>query len=97
MPDVRPAPWSASPPDGCEWVPKVDPDWKIIAGGDWPGGRCRSGGGMSHRACGKPAVAAFNRGRRGGGNWWAYCSDHMYSRWIENGQVLVWSWREVAS
>jgi hypothetical protein len=63
--------------------------------------RCRWGAGFGHRACGAPAVAELNRGhlndqmeRRD--SWWAYCADHLYGRWIEDGRVMAWRAEKVA-
>lgn len=48
-----------------------------------------------HRYCRQPSVAETNRsGRPGGQNWWAYCADHLYGRWIEDGQVMHWILRK---
>lgn len=44
----------------------------------------------SYRTCQEPAVAELDRGRRRP-MWWAYCADHMYGRWIEEGVVVQWS------
>jgi hypothetical protein len=24
------------------------------------------------------------------GEWWAYCAEHLYGRWLENGVVMEW-------
>lgn len=54
-------------------------------------GRCRWM--MPNRkACGADAAASLNRGRLGRTSWWDYCPDHLYGRWIEDGQV----WHYVA-
>lgn len=46
------------------------------------------------RGCGKPAIAELNRARHGKpDNWWAYCAEHMFGRWVEDGRV--WQWRVV--
>jgi hypothetical protein len=48
-----------------------------------------------------PAVAEFNRRRWSPlwekylDNWWAYCGDHMYGRWIDHGVIMCWIVREV--
>jgi hypothetical protein len=35
-------------------------------------------------------VAALKRGRQ----WWFYCPEHMYGRWIEDGRVMEWFTRK---
>lgn len=67
-----------------EWLP--DPKWttepSIIAEKV-----CRQ------KHCQQPAVAAFNRSRRPSHPvWWCYCDtpDHLYSRRIVDGVVLMW-------
>ena len=82
---ARPAPPN-EPPEGYEWVAAPDPYWRIEAGK-----RCRLLGGRPLRGCGADSVAAFNRGGwRGRQNWWAYCEDHLFGRWIEDGVVHHW-------
>lgn len=93
----RPAP----PPlehEGYEWV-------GVVAGPEWQargyGRACRAGAGRAGPGCGQPAVACLNRGistrtwgRRN--SWWGYCAEHMYGRWIEDGQVMEWQlWQMV--
>lgn len=84
---TRPAPqWEA--PAGYEHVPiEEGPDWKVERVG-----QCRFM--VNRRGCGRPAVAALDRGQRAK-NWWRYCPEHMYGRWIENGRVMYWGLREV--
>ena len=60
-------------------------EWRLEAGRP-----CRAGASAYTTACGQPSVAAMNRGRRGREAWWAYCGDHLYGRWIEDGQVMCW-------
>lgn len=84
----RPEPtWPA--PEGCHHVAGIDAYWLVITDGssDVPGKRCRWTAGSHGRSCKAPAVAVFERGE---GNWWAYCADHMYGRWVEDGQVMAW-------
>ena len=50
---------------------------------------------VGRRSCGKPSVAALNRGQyiryRGRvDSWWGYCADHLYGNWIEDDQVMGW-------
>jgi hypothetical protein len=64
--------------------------------------RCRrTTGGHPKRRCQNAAVVELDRRRhvwrpadRGGPeerpSWWAYCEEHMYGRWIEDGQVYEW-------
>lgn len=90
---------------GYEWRVYVDPEWRVLD--DTPK-RCR--GWQWHRENGgyRPqAVAELNRGRvshigrtalRGNGKrpaWWAYCADHLYGRWVEDGHVVEWRVRRV--
>jgi hypothetical protein len=95
----RPAP----PPDEVPnhvWMAEVDSDWRLDEG------RCRRAvskteGSRSTGPCRKPAVAALNRGRHNphtgkrSDSWWRYCADHLYGRWIEDGQVMRWVLRGV--
>jgi hypothetical protein len=78
--------------EGYHWEPVVDGDnrWRLVTSER----RCRRMTG--HKSCGRPAVAELNRGRwRPAGHgrvdaWWAYCADHLYDRWIEDGKVMGW-------
>lgn len=92
---VRPPPPYPAP-EGHVHVAQVDPRWRLITERTFRG--CRWGSGPGHQACGAAAVAELNRGRhlRVGGrvdSWWAYCADHLYGRWIEDGQVMWWAVR----
>lgn len=43
--------------------------------------------------CGQRGVAEIARERprsRAQTEWWAYCPDHLYGRWIEGESVMVW-------
>ena len=95
----RPEPgWEA--PAGTEHiaVPEGE-DWRPVTGK-----RCRAQAG-DRKACGGPSVMEINRGRmtrrRLTGRyenrpcWWAYCADHTYGRWIEDGRVMHWIVREI--
>ena len=67
-----------------------DPRWRTDEGR-----RCRWAVGPGGTTCKAPSVAALNRerhtSRRGRvADWWAYCGDHLYGRWIEDGQVMHW-------
>jgi hypothetical protein len=81
-------------PDGYELVAVADPDWRPDSGHG-----CRRQG-PGRRACGEPSVAALNRGRktRHGrvDDFWTYCVDHLYGRWVESGQIMHWVLRETA-
>lgn len=61
----------------------------------WPRARrCRAGAARGQKACGAAAVVAFNRQTwRGADRWWAYCPEHMYGRWVEDGKVWTWMLR----
>lgn len=73
-----------------EWVPSSG--WKLVDEVEGDRYRCRWGGGGGSRACGRPSVAALNRGRHTWmgrvDQWWHYCAEHLYGRRIENGVVL---------
>lgn len=81
-------------PEGYHYAARVDTDWRLATGERT---KCRRG---SRPACPAPVVAEFARSysrwvahtRRihNYSAWWAYCEDHMYGRWIEDGQV--WGW-----
>ncbi len=73
-----------------------DLEWRLVTGE-----ACRSGsshpagpGRKDRRSCGAPAVAELRRGTSRA-QWWAYCPDHMYGRWIEDGQVMNWILRKI--
>jgi hypothetical protein len=83
------------PPHGRDEIPEgyevaavpEDPDrWRIEAGL-----RCRWLEGHPLRGCGRPSVATLRRGKR----WYGHCGDHLYGRWIENGQVMHWVLRAI--
>lgn len=88
---TRPAP-DREVPEGYELVAVEDRSWRLVSGK-----RCRwYGGGYFQATCGAPAVAELDRDRTGRRpKWWAYCPDHLYGRWIENGQVMHWILREI--
>jgi hypothetical protein len=72
-------------PDGHELVAAESKDWRLAAGK-----RCRAGAGPGRHACGRPSVAELKRGSKQYPSWWAYCLDHLYANWIEDGQVWHW-------
>jgi hypothetical protein len=80
----RPTPGWEAPP-GTVHAPMVADKWRLVAREK----RCRRQA-AGESGCKTPAVAELNRSRRDGENWWAYCPDHMYGRWIEDGRVLQW-------
>jgi hypothetical protein len=84
----RPAPsWEA--PEGTEHVAVEEgPDWRVQEG--W---RCKRGFGNHSHMCGKPSIVATLRGQRQP-QWWAYCPEHAYGRWVENGKIMHWIVRE---
>jgi hypothetical protein len=80
-------------------VPDLDPTWRLQPA-ERHERRCRYAvGSRAHVRvyCGKPAVAEMNRGRYAPGArttrrdaWWAYCGDHLYGRWMEDGVLMCW-------
>lgn len=74
-------------PAGMHWEPVVDHDWRLHDRGLM----CRQ------RDCDVRADADLLRPTwRSGvatGTWWAYCSQHMYGRWIADDRI--WLWRAV--
>lgn len=86
---TRPEPWDNPDPEEFHFEPvECDERWKLHIGSP-----CRS---MlpGHIICRAPSVAALNRGSKRV-QWWAYCAEHMYGKWIEDGRV--WEWRLVAN
>lgn len=77
-------------PGGHEVVAIIDPDWDVD-----PGKRCRYAR-QGHHVCGKPSAASMLRGTERKQQW-AYCSEHMYGRWIEEGFVMHWILVKVGS
>lgn len=91
---TRPDPpeYIAAHPDWGKPVAEPEPEtaWRLVSGK-----RCRAGAGYHSPACGKPSVAEMNRRTwRGRDRWWAYCGEHLYGRWIEDGRVWVWELRK---
>ena len=83
----RPLPWDS-------WLPESErapaEAWEAVPDTDWrlqDGSPCRRGS-PRYGYCGKPSVAALRRGKQN--RWWAYCPEHMYNRWVEGEQVLIW-------
>ena len=65
------------------------PETSIGSGGTWQidsTRRCRY---AAPRSCGKPSVASLLRGTKKP-VWYGYCPDHMYGRFIQDGQVMCW-------
>lgn len=95
----RPGPPYA-PARGRRWEPVADEptEWKVIAD-DRP---CRYTVAW-HVECGRPGIAALNRGRnvsrtrpRRVDAWWAYCPEHLLAygpRWVADGRV--WHWTQI--
>jgi hypothetical protein len=84
---TRPAP--PEPLRGHHWEATAEQEhlkWRLASGKP-----CRSG----RPSCKRPCVAEINRGvvfpgRARKDRWWAYCEQHLYGRWIENGQIMHW-------
>jgi hypothetical protein len=75
-------------PEDCELVAVPDEDWEINRSR-----ACRFGG---NKPCGRVSAAVLLRGTRYKQRW-GYCPDHMFGRWIEDGQVWRWILREKAA
>lgn len=78
------------PAPGPGFVVRPDPDWttdhpSIRRRCRWThqGVRCEQ---QADAVLMRPAWAAPGRLRRP----WAYCRDHLYGRWIEDGRVMQW-------
>lgn len=80
-------------PDGYERVVAPSPGWETVAPEDSQ--PCRLG----RPSCKRPSVARLLRAHSGSrrGQWWHYCADHLYGRWIEDGQVVGWRLRKAAA
>lgn len=77
-------------PDDCELVSVPSENWRLATGK-----RCRAGAGPGRSACGRPSVAELCRYPSTRPELhWAYCLDHLYGNWIENGQFMHWVLRE---
>jgi len=83
----RPDPGDLEVWEGFEYVAVPEPalEWRVMTG--W---RCRYGAAPGKKACGRPAVAEMNRASYGQPRWWAYCENHLYGRWIEDGHMMCW-------
>lgn len=71
---------------------RIDNKWRVLPLDlTQPAKRCRWGG---NKPCRLVAVAELDRGRwpwsRRKPNWWAYCGEHLYGRWVEDGHVMKW-------
>jgi hypothetical protein len=81
-------------PGGYELVAVPNLEWRPVSG---KGCRRQVAG---RKACRQPAVAELARRYRFSGHrpddrmWWAYCPEHMYGNWIEDGMVMHWILRE---
>lgn len=93
---TRPAPVLLAPPGyHHQPAPESSNRWRPLP--PEPAKRCRYLGGTPRAQCPNTAVAETDRGRHSAnqhgtyrGNWWAYCLEHLYGRWIENGRVMYW-------
>lgn len=82
----RPNPPDVKLNEGMEWRAVPDERWDTPSWHD----RCR------RKGCTNSPVVDFYRGIRGRLDpYAAYCGDHMYGHWVEDGVVL--SWRVVES
>lgn len=86
----RPPKWDAWRPEN-ERAP--DEAWEAVPDESWripplvEQSECRWGS-PRNGYCKRPAVAVLRRGKQN--RWWAYCERHLYGRWVEGGQVLIW-------
>lgn len=85
----RPIPWRGEPaPEGYHYEAVPADDWRLV---EVEGKKCRGSAGRRLASCGAPAVAELLRYEYGtAGRWWAYCPDHMYGKWVEDGRVMSW-------
>jgi len=79
----------SEPEPGYEWQAVEETGWVV----DHSGRRCRRAGWGGRDRCPNDAVAVYYRGNQP----WRYCGEHMYGRWIEDGRVMHWVVRKVAS
>lgn len=91
--DERPDPgWDN--PDPSRYAFKARPEsanWRVCNGRR----QCSDASGTNHRRCQNDAVLEYNRqsyhqGRKRDA-WFAYCAEHTYGRWIEDGAVMWWA------
>lgn len=80
-------------PSGYRWVAVADPAWRVLPE-EKRNFLCRRIG-PGHLYCQNFGAAEVARGRstttsRFGHNWWVYCADHLYGRWIQDGVVMSW-------
>lgn len=90
---TRPAPPHPAPA-GYRWVVFEAPDWRLL---QQTTKRCRNW--RAHRRVSPLAVAELKRHRwtygRNVPEWWAYCADHLYGRWVDAGRVLEYRLEEL--
>lgn len=88
----RPAPPDFPPRDGYAWAVVVDDDWRLATDDEAAVRKCRR---STWHPCPNHPVAALSRdhARR----WWFYCAEHMYGRWLEAGQIVMWRPRPVTA
>jgi hypothetical protein len=90
VPDRPPHGWDEIP-EGYEAVAVEEgPDWRITGELE----RLCSYVSSSGQRCSGWPVAALQRGTARK-QWWTYCPDHTYGRWIEDGKVMHWILRKV--
>lgn len=98
---IRPEPPPSDYPD-LAWVAVAEgSDWRLATSGR----QCSLVHGSPLRVrCPNLAAAELNRPTRTRyrawdappvSRWWAYCPEHMYGRWVEDGQVMHWILRPV--
>lgn len=91
---TRPAHPTWGPAVGFEWVAEPDIEWRLANDAEAQARLCRH---STRPTCPNNPVAALARTFGGWGSdayrWWFYCADHMYGRWVEDGQVYQWTTR----
>lgn len=70
--------WEVVIDDGLEWT---------LSPRALEGLSCRR---STRNPCPKPPVVVMYRRQGVGRARYAYCGDHMYGRWIEDGRVVDW-------
>ena len=92
-----------APMAGTEWRVVEDTGWRVLELLEQRQMQCRYIIGPAYARCPNSGLAALNRGRwdhRRGirhDSWWVYCAEHMYGRWIEEGQIVSWRLQRISA